>query len=132
MYQFGTFVDGGQFSLELRGETNRGSDGALGILGAVSNDQCCKKRPIGVLSREGEATVSEAEQVLLLVIDQSGIALPYLPGFLLCSERRFAQAPSRRPPSHNPPRVPTDNAALVQRFGRDGGGSPGRTMDYRI
>ncbi|MBA2527423.1 MAG: hypothetical protein H0V18_16825 [Pyrinomonadaceae bacterium] len=40
--------------------TNRGSDGVLGILGAVSNDQCCKKRPVGVLSREGEATVSEA------------------------------------------------------------------------
>jgi hypothetical protein len=43
-------------------------------------------------SREiGEAPVTEAEGVLLLVIDYRGIALPYLPGFLLCSERRFAQ-----------------------------------------
>ena len=91
MYQFWTYVDDVQFWLELREETNRGFDGALGILGAVSNDQGCKKRPVGMLSRACEATVSEAEGVLLLVIDQSGIALPYLPGFLLCSERRFAQ-----------------------------------------
>jgi hypothetical protein len=91
MYQVRTYVDDVQFWLELRGETNRGLDGALGILGAVSNDQCCKKRPVGVLSRQGEAPVTEAEGVLLLVIYYRGITLPYLPGFLLCSERRIAQ-----------------------------------------
>jgi hypothetical protein len=91
MYQVRTCVDDVQFWLELRGETNRDLDGAPGILEAVSNDQCCNKRPVGVLSREGEAPVTEAEGVLLLVIDYRGIALPYLPGFLLCSERRFAQ-----------------------------------------
>ena len=76
MYQFETYVDDAQDCLELCEETDRGSDDALGILGAVSNDQGCKKRPVGVLSRAGEATGSEAEGVLLLVIDQSGIALP--------------------------------------------------------
>jgi hypothetical protein len=50
-----------------------------------------RKAPVGVLSREGEATVSEAEGVPLLVVDYRGIALPYLPGYLLCPERRFAQ-----------------------------------------
>jgi hypothetical protein len=64
MYQFWTYLDDVQFWLDLRGETDRGFDGALGILGAVSNDQCCKKRPVGVLSREGEATISEAEGAL--------------------------------------------------------------------
>jgi hypothetical protein len=76
MYQVRTCVDDVQFWLELRGETNRGLDGAPGILGAVSNDQCCNKRPVGVLSREGEAPVTEAEGVLLLVIDYREIALP--------------------------------------------------------
>jgi hypothetical protein len=36
MYQFGTYVDDVLFWLELRGETNRGLDGALSILGDVS------------------------------------------------------------------------------------------------
>ena len=36
MYQFGTDVDDVQVWLELRGETNGGLDGALGILGDVS------------------------------------------------------------------------------------------------
>jgi hypothetical protein len=62
MYQVGTCVDDVQFWLELRGETNRGSGDVLDILRALSNDPCCKKCPVGVLSREGEATVSEAER----------------------------------------------------------------------
>ena len=56
-----------------------------------------------MLPRESEATVSEAEELLLLVVDQSGISPSYVAGFhlqvvaqrgvafFLCSERRFAQ-----------------------------------------
>jgi hypothetical protein len=40
MYQFGTYVDDVQVWLELRGETNGGLDGALGILGDVSTMRC--------------------------------------------------------------------------------------------
>jgi len=42
-----------------------------------------QKRPVGVLAREGEATVSEAEEVLLLVIDQCRVSPPYLAEFHL-------------------------------------------------
>ena len=56
-----------------------------------------------MIAGEGEATVSETEEVLLLVVDQCGISPSYLAGFhlqvvaqhgvtlILCSERRFAQ-----------------------------------------
>jgi len=54
-----------------------------------------------VLAGGGKATVSEAEEVLLLIVDSRGHAI-HLPGFqlqlvtqrgilFLCSERRFAQ-----------------------------------------
>ena len=121
MYQVRTCVDDVQFWLELRGETNRGLDGAPGILGAVSNDQCCNKRPVGVLSREGEAPVTEAEGVLLLVIDYREIALPsgirsllgasLCPGCPLVVHPRIVRVGAL-----------VDNAAFERVSGRDGGG----------
>ena len=36
-----------------------------------------------MIAGDGEATVSEAEEVLLLVVDQSAVSLPYLVGFHL-------------------------------------------------
>jgi hypothetical protein len=44
MYQFGTYADDAQFWLKLRGETNRGLDGALGIVGAVSTTRLRPRR----------------------------------------------------------------------------------------
>jgi hypothetical protein len=44
MYQVRTCVDDVQFWLELRGETNRGLDGALGILGDVSTTRLRPRR----------------------------------------------------------------------------------------